>query len=51
MIVKSIESEDKKNDCEKLKGYFLILENFLGFALFRWHESNFGNKAQFQGSN
>ena len=44
MIVKTIESEDK-NDCEKLKRYSLILENFVGFALEGWHESNFGNKA------
>lgn len=34
-----------KNDCEKLKGYSLILENFVGFALVGWHESYFGNKA------
>jgi hypothetical protein len=34
----------RKNGCEKLKGYSLILENFVGFALEGWHESNFGNK-------
>jgi hypothetical protein len=34
-----------KNDCEKLKGYSLILENFVGFAVEGWHKSNFGNKA------
>jgi hypothetical protein len=28
-----------------LKGYSLILENFVGFALEGCHESNFGNKA------
>jgi hypothetical protein len=34
-----------KNDGENLKGYSLILENFVGFALVGWHKSNFGNKA------
>jgi hypothetical protein len=33
-----------------LKGYSLILENFVGFALEGSHESNFGNKAQFRES-
>ena len=44
MIVNSMEVRIK-NDCEKLKGYSLIIENFVGFALEGWPESNFGNKA------